>query len=113
MRRALLRPLVVVRENAEAEIGILVQDLALGRVVRKVRSDEILVLQRFLQQRADLAAAGRIVLRLEYVAATRREVLERLGHVFSPLWVADYFTAPAPQIRHPRHGVRSGRSSAR
>src|ERR1044071_4251240 len=58
VRRALLRSRVRVGEDAEAELGILVQDLPLRHVVTEMLGDERRVLQDVLEERADLLAAG-------------------------------------------------------
>src|SRR5262249_17879313 len=76
VRRAALGAHVAVRKYAEAQLRILVQDLAFRRLVGDVGRDELLVLEILLQQGADLAAAGRVVLLLQNVMAGGSELLD-------------------------------------
>ena len=80
VRLALPRPLVDVGENAEAELRILVEDLALGPVIAEMTRDEHVVLQHVLDERAHLPSAlGPAVVR-EDASAGSGELLERVAH---------------------------------
>ena len=57
VRLALPRALIDVAEDAEPELRILVEDLALGHAVVEMGADEILVLEHVLDERADFLAA--------------------------------------------------------
>jgi hypothetical protein len=72
-----------VREDAESEIGIFVEDFSLGRGVVECFRDELIVFQRVLQDRAHFAAPGRIVLGFQDFAAARGKTVEGVAHDFS------------------------------
>src|SRR5580704_5549978 len=59
MRRAFLRAVINMREDAEAVFGILVEDLALGTIGGKMLCDKVRVRTGFLNQSADLLAPFR------------------------------------------------------
>src|SRR5687768_17309044 len=80
VRRGFLGAGVVVREDAEAELGILVQHLALGGLLVHRGGNELRVAQQLLQPHADLAPPGGAGLRLEDGVAVEGELLERGGH---------------------------------
>ena len=81
MRRRVLRSLVAVREQAEAEIRVLVEHLALRRGVVEVGVNERPVAQQLLEPHADLAAPGGARLGTQDGAALGRELLEGWRHV--------------------------------
>src|SRR5258706_6773651 len=76
VRGRFLRPAVVVREDAEAELGILVQDMAFRRGVAHARLDEFAIAQGLLEERADFLPAGRARVGREEVVAVAREAFE-------------------------------------
>src|SRR6185436_10884770 len=80
VRRRGLGALVRVGEDAEAELRILVEDLALRRRVGQVLSDEAAVLQKPLEAAGDLLAPRRAGIGLQDVVAFFRELLESCGH---------------------------------
>ena len=80
VRRARLGAAVVVRQDAELELWIFVQDLALRRPVVQVLFHELAVLQHFLQQRADLGAARGPRLGGENVMTGSSKLFERVSH---------------------------------
>src|SRR3989449_2569193 len=86
VRLALLRPVVDVGQDAEAELRVLVDDLALRHVVAQVPGDEGLVRQHLAEQRADLFTALRIGLGGEDAMGGGGEVLERVRHGRPPSW---------------------------
>jgi hypothetical protein len=69
-----------VGEDAEAERGIFVEDLALGHVVAEMAGDERAVLQHILDDAADLLTAGRPRITLEKTMTLRGELLEGQAH---------------------------------
>src|SRR5262245_33735067 len=71
---------VVVGEDAEPQIGVLVEDLPLGHVVADVALDEALVRQHLLDESADLLPPFGSGLRGEDATTRRRELLEILAH---------------------------------
>jgi hypothetical protein len=75
MRVAVLRAMVDVAEDAEAEFRVLVQHFALGNLVAEMRLDEIIVLQHLLDQRAYLLASLDTRILLQDPAAFRRKLL--------------------------------------
>src|SRR5918996_409288 len=80
VRRALLRVPVVVGEDAEAERGILVEDLALGHVVAEVARDERLVPQHLLDDADHLLAPVGSRVAGEDLTTLGGELLEGPGH---------------------------------
>ena len=84
MRIALLGALVDVGEDAESQLRILVQDLALGPVVAEVGGDERLVLEDFLQQRAHLLPPRAGGVFGEDAMTGGRESFERVAHGGAP-----------------------------
>src|SRR5579875_2234491 len=80
MRIAVLGAVIDMAEDAEAEFGILVQNLALGHLVAEIGVDEIVVLQHVLDQRAHPLAPFDARILLEDPAAFRRKLLERISH---------------------------------
>src|SRR5678815_5365041 len=80
-----LGALVDVGENAEAELGILVQDLPLRPVIDEVRLREGRVEQDVPDYRTDLLAALGAAVRRQDVTTRRRELLERISHAMSLL----------------------------
>ncbi len=83
VRRALFGALVVMRQDDEAQLRILVQDLALGHVVGQRGCDEALVLQGRTQQFAHFLAPRRSRLGIQNAAAIRGELLYRDSHGIS------------------------------
>src|SRR5688500_3497739 len=82
---ALLRAMMDVGEDAEAELWILVQNLALRPVVDEVRPRERRVEQDVPDHRADLLPALGAAVRGQDVTTRRRELLERISHAMSLL----------------------------
>ena len=58
MRLAALRPDIAVRQDGEAEFGVLIQQMPFRRARRDVGRDEIRVRQRLLHQLAHLLPPG-------------------------------------------------------
>src|SRR5688500_15980596 len=81
VRRGVLRPLVVVREHAEAEVGILVEHVALRGLFIEVLRDELGVAQELFETQADLPPPGRTRLGSKDGAALGRELLEGGRHI--------------------------------
>src|ERR1044071_8239795 len=75
VRRRVLRALVLVREDAEAELGVLVKHLALRGLSIQSCRNEIGIAQQRLQAHADLAPPRRSRLGLEDGVALGRELL--------------------------------------
>src|SRR5262245_53643243 len=73
-------PAVDVAEDAEAQLRVGVEDLALRHVVTQVPGDERVILQRVLDQTAEALAPGRAGIGGEDVVGGRRERLEGVGH---------------------------------
>src|SRR5262245_66558102 len=80
VRIALAGPAVDVAEDAEAQLRVGVEDLALRHVVTQVPGDERVILQRVLDQTAEALAPGRAGIGGEDVVGGRRERLEGVGH---------------------------------
>ena len=85
VRVAVLGAVVDVAEDAEAELGVLVQHFALGDVVAEMRLDKIVVLQHLLDQGAYLLASLDARILLEDPAAFRRKLLEAIPHLTNSL----------------------------
>ena len=99
VRRAFLRALMDVGEDAEAELRILVQHLALRPAVDEVRLRERRVDQDVPDYRADLLAALGAAVRRQDVTTGRRELLERVSHAMSLLdHDVDAFAARAASL---------------
>jgi hypothetical protein len=80
VRRRSARLLVDVREDLEAEFGVVVQDVQpLRRAVRAVRGDEIRLLQKALEQGADFLAPRGARVAPERGAAVVDESLQVVG----------------------------------
>src|SRR2546422_804911 len=84
VRRRVLRAVVRVREDAEAELRVLIEHLALGRLVGEVRGEKLLVAEQRFHPVADLAPPGRSRILLQDIAALACELLERGGHGSRP-----------------------------
>src|SRR3989454_799491 len=84
VRRRVLRAVVRVREDAEAELGVLVKDMAFRRLVVQTCLDEAFIQQGSLEMRAELAPPGRSRILLQDIAALACELLERGGHGSRP-----------------------------
>src|SRR6267142_3887501 len=69
VRRRVLRAVVGVREDAEAELGVLVKDVAFRRLVVQAGLDEAFIEQGGLEARAELAPPGRSRILLQDTAA--------------------------------------------
>ena len=95
VRLALLGSVIDVGEDAEAELRIFVEDLALRHVVAEMLGDERAVGQHLAQQRADLVAALRIVFRGEDAVGGGGERLEGVGHGQPPSRWMDVGSAKA------------------
>src|SRR5580704_12242462 len=80
VRVALPRASVNVGQDAEAELRVLVEDLALRHVVTQVRGDERVVLQHVLHEGAHLLAARGTGIRGQDVVGGGGERLERVSH---------------------------------
>jgi hypothetical protein len=84
VRRRVLRAVVGVREDAEAELGVLVKDVAFRRLVVQTGIDEAFIQQGSLEMRAELAPPGRPGILPEDVVALACELLKS-GCYGSPL----------------------------
>ena len=84
VRLALLRALVDMAEDAEAELRILEEDLPLGPVVGQVLGDEIRIGAGPADQLADLLAAFRTGIRGENAVRFGRKFLESERHQRDP-----------------------------
>src|SRR6266446_4013780 len=84
VRRRVLRAVVRVREDAEAELRVLVKDMAFRRLVVQTCLDEAFIQQGSLEMRAELAPPGRSRILLQDIAALACELLERGGHGSRP-----------------------------
>src|SRR2546422_6030433 len=80
VRRRVLRAVVGVREDAEAELGVLVKDVAFRRLVVQACLDEAFIQQGSLEMRAELAPPGRPGILPEDVAALACELLKSGCH---------------------------------
>src|SRR6185437_16139104 len=80
VRLAALRAAVDVRQDAEAELWVLVEHLALRHVVAEMRRDEILVPQHVLEQRANLLAPRRTRLGGQDTMTVGGEAVQRVSH---------------------------------
>ena len=80
VRRRVLRAVVGVREDAEAELGVLVKDVAFRRPVVQACLDEAFIQQGSLEMRAELAPPGRPGILPEDVAALACELLKSGCH---------------------------------
>src|SRR5712691_7866099 len=80
VRRRVLRAVVGVREDAEAELGVLVKDVPFRRLVVQTALDKAFIQQGGLEARADPAPPGRPRILLENVVAFPCELLQRRGH---------------------------------
>jgi hypothetical protein len=69
-----LGAMVHMGQNAEAELGILIEDFPLWHLVAKMGGDKILVLEDISQERADFLPAFRAGLGLENPVTRRREL---------------------------------------
>ena len=81
---ASLGPLVVVGQDAEPQVGVLVDHLALRLVLLDVPGEERLVPEDLLHQRADLPASFRAGFGLEDTTAVRGELLQGVAHDATP-----------------------------
>ncbi len=84
VRLALLGALIGMGEDAESELGVLIDDLPLGRAGAEVLGDESLVLERLLDEGAPPCPAGWTGIALEDAVALVRKLLERVAHRPSP-----------------------------
>src|SRR5271166_1909366 len=80
VRVAVLCAVVDMTKDAEAELGIFVQHLALRHVIGEIRFNKIIVLQYVLDQRAHFLAPLDSGILLEDRAACRRELFEITLH---------------------------------
>ena len=81
MRRRCRGTFVGVSAHAETGLGILINDLAgLHAGLAEVDVDELLVLQRFFNERRHLRSGRRNRTGLQCAANVRRECFERIGH---------------------------------
>src|ERR1051326_8657363 len=90
VRLALLRAVIVVREDAEAELGIFEEDLALRHVVADVLRDERIVLQHVLDDVADSLPSGRARLGLDRIVHFLGEPLQCVAHLRPPHHLRNY-----------------------
>jgi hypothetical protein len=70
-------------ENAKAEFGIFVQNLALGYIVGKRARDEYLVFERIAQQFADFLAPRRAWILIQDTVTVSGKLFERMHHRWS------------------------------
>src|SRR6267378_2251213 len=80
VRRRVLSTVVGVREDAEAELGVLVKDVAFRRLLVQAGLDEAFVQQGSLEARAELAPPGRPGILPEDVVALACELLKSGCH---------------------------------
>ena len=85
VRVAVLGAVVDVAENAKTELGVFVEDFALGDVVAEMSLDEILVFQHLLDQGAHLFASLDTRILLENPPAFRRKLFEAISHLTNSL----------------------------
>jgi hypothetical protein len=71
---------VHVGKDAEAQLGIFIENLALRHIVSEVSGDEVVVLQDFLQKRAYLLPPGGTRIGFEDAMTVGSKLLERVGH---------------------------------
>src|SRR5579859_3407565 len=92
MRLAVLRAIIGMRQDGEAQLGILVQHLALRCAFRDVLRDELAVLQNVLHQSTDSLAALGARLPFQRVMTLRGELFDRSAHgvclLFASVWIA-------------------------
>jgi hypothetical protein len=72
--------MVDVAEDAEAEFGVLVEDLSLGDAIVEMGGHKILVLEDLLDERADLLAALDPRILRQDPMTFAGELLERIAH---------------------------------
>jgi hypothetical protein len=70
-------------EDAEAKLGVFIEDLALRHIVAEVGGDEVVVLQHLLQERAYLLPSGRARVGCEDAMTVGSELLERVSHEYA------------------------------
>src|SRR5947208_1896492 len=85
VRLAFLGALIDMAEDAEAELGILVENLPLRPVLRQVLTDELRIGARLLDESADLFAALGPGLGGEDAVTIGGELFECIGHRLIPL----------------------------
>src|SRR5262249_31550558 len=105
VRVALLLALISVGEDAEAELGIFVEDLALGHVVADVPGDEGVVFENVLDDLADFLAAGGARICGESLLTGSRELLQSPAHCVDLLRV---FSSTVSSLTPAREGRRAG-----
>ena len=76
VRRAASRPLVHVGQDAEAKLGVFIENLTLWHMIAEVGGDEVVVLQHFLQERTYLLPPGRARVSFQDAMAVGSELLE-------------------------------------
>src|SRR5262249_1527395 len=91
-------------EDAEAELGILVENLALRHVVAHVLGDERLVLEDLLDDLADLLASGRSRPFRERALAGGAELLASPAHDVTS-WVCRLFSPRGGAVRGAPRGA--------
>src|SRR5690349_8222832 len=85
MRTTVGSVLVNMSANAEAQLSVLVQDLARATLLGgQVPGNEFLVEQRLRHEFADLLLAGRSGIRIESLADVGAQLLKGIGHSLSP-----------------------------
>src|SRR6267143_99330 len=111
VRRRILRAVVRVREDAEAELRVLVKEVPFRRLVVQTGLNEAFIQQGSLETRAELAPPGRSRILLENVAAFACELLQRRGNGAAPYLRLSVQSNPAYcSLTRPRR--RSTRSTA-
>jgi hypothetical protein len=77
---AVLGPVVNVSEDAKPELGIFVQDFALGYIVAEMRFDEIVVFEHVFDQGAYLLAPLDTRILFEDPVTLGRKLIETISH---------------------------------
>jgi hypothetical protein len=85
VRRTCPGVIIHMRQDAEAQLGILVENFPLRHVVPKVSSDERLVLQNLLEQCTHLLTPGRSGIGLENAVALCSELFKGMTHTTPPV----------------------------
>jgi hypothetical protein len=91
-------------ENAEAEFGVFIEDLAFWHIITEVRGHKILILQDFTQQRAHLLPTGRARLALEDGVTCSGELLKGICHTYAS-HAMDVLEAISLHQDEPRYGT--------
>src|SRR6266850_147754 len=111
VRRRVFRSGVRVREDAETQFRVFVEDLAFRRLVREMHGKKLLVAKQRFHPMADPAPPARSRILLQDVVAFPRELRQRSGHGPAPYLRLSVQSNPAYcSLTRPRR--RSTRSTA-